>query len=159
MPRGKVKLSNEVKVLRGTAQPCRMNKPQQIISGGLTTTPKTKLKGTARKIFEYTACSLIHNGVLDILGVDLLIAYAREMAIYHDLMAEVEKEGYTIEVSTKNGTMTQINPKRKIAESALTNAKSIASEYGFTPASRSKISALTSPTKAKDDFSEFEEVE
>ena len=90
--------------------------------------------------------------------MDLLVAYAREMAIYHDLMLEVEKEGFTIEVETKNGTMTQINPKRKIAEAALANAKSLAVEFGFTPASRNRVSGLIDPGTPKDDFAEFEEI-
>lgn len=35
------------------------------------------------------------------------------------MMRETDKEGYTIEVMTKHGTATVVNPKRKVAESAL----------------------------------------
>ena len=157
MPRGKQKQSNEIKVLRGTDQPCRMTPQSEMTK--LESLPKVRLKGTAKKIFEYTATELLHKKLLEVVGVDLLVAYAREMAIYHDLMLEVEKEGFTIEVETKNGTMTQINPKRKIAESALANAKSLASEFGFTPASRGKISSMVTPTVSADDFAQFEEIE
>ncbi len=41
------------------------------------------------------------------------------MGLYHDMMRETDKEGYTIEVMTKHGTATVVNPKRKVAESAL----------------------------------------
>lgn len=157
MPRGKQKQSNEIKVLRGTDQPCRMTPQSEMAK--LESLPKVRLKGTAKKIFEYTATELLHKKLLDVVGVDLLVAYAREMAIYHDLMLEVEKEGFTIEIETKSGTMTQINPKRKIAESALANAKSLATEFGFTPASRGKISSMVTPAVAADDFAQFEEVE
>ena len=125
----------------------------------LATIPKVKLKGVAKKIFEYTATELLHKNLLDLVGLDLLVAYCREMAIYHELMAEVEKEGFTIEVESKNGTTTIVNPKRKVAESALANAKSIASDYGFTPASRSRISGLAAPAEKKDDFAAFEIIE
>lgn len=156
MPRGKVRLSNEEKIRRGTDQPCRMS--PQVDSAKMTAIPKVRLKGTAKKIFEYTATELLHKNLLELVGLDLLVAYCREMAIYHELMAEVEKEGYTIEVETKNGTTTIINPKRKVAESALANAKSIASEYGFTPASRTRISGLIAPPEKRDDFADFEEI-
>lgn len=156
MTRGKQKQSNEIKVLRGTDQPCRMTPQSEMTK--LESLPKVRLKGTAKKIFEYTATELLHKKLLDVVGVDLLVAYAREMAIYHDLMLEVDKEGFTIEVETKNGTMTQINPKRKIAESALANAKSLAAEFGFTPASRNRVSGLIDPGALKDDFAEFEEI-
>lgn len=158
MPRGKHKLSNEQKILRGTNQPCRMS-DEVDASQKLATIPKVKLKGVAKKIFEYTATELLHKNLLDLVGLDLLVAYCREMAIYHELMAEVEKEGFTIEIETKNGTTTIVNPKRKVAESALANAKSIASDYGFTPASRSRISGLAAPAEKKDDFAAFEIIE
>ena len=74
------------------------------------------------------------------------------------MMRAVEKEGYTIEVATKSGTTTVVNPKRKVAESALANAKLLASEFGLTPSSRHRVVALLSDDVPKDDFAEFEEV-
>ena len=91
-------------------------------------------------------------------GIDLVVAYAREIGLYHDLMRELEKKGYTIDVETKFGTMTVINPKRKVAESALMNAKALAVEFGLTPVSRSRVAALLSDEGPKDDFAEFEEL-
>lgn len=120
--------------------------------------PRSGLKGTAKKVFEVVATELIHNCLLDLVGVDLVVAYAREMGLYHDMMRAVEKEGYTIEVETKSGTTTVVNPKRKVAESALANAKSLASEFGLTPSSRHSVVALLSDDVPKDDFAEFEEV-
>ena len=120
--------------------------------------PRSGLKGTAKKVFEVVATELIHNCLLDLVGVDLVVAYAREMGLYHDMMRAVEKEGYTIEVETKSGTTTVVNPKRKVAESALANAKSLASEFGLTPSSRHRVAALLSDDVPKDDFAEFEEV-
>ena len=106
---GRKKTTNEQKILRGTDQPCRMT--PQTVSNGMSEIPKVKLKGSAKKIFEYTAYELINKGLMEIVSLDLLVAYAREMSIYHDLMREVEKEGFTIEVETKNGTTTIVNPK------------------------------------------------
>lgn len=59
---------------------------------------------------------------------------------------------------TKHGTATVVNPKRKIAESALANAKALATEFGLTPSSRSRVAALLSDNTPKDDFAEFEEI-
>lgn len=158
MPRGKTKLPNELKALRGTDQPCRLEKPVAITSA-LTTLPKTGLKGTAKKVFALVATELMNKGLLDIVGLNLVVAYCREMALYHDSMRDLDSEGYTIEVETKNGTMTIINPKRKIAEGALSAAKSLASEFGLTPASRNRVAAMLTDTKPKDDFIDFEIVE
>lgn len=118
--------------------------------------PKVKLKGTAKKIFAYTATMLINQNLLEMVGLDLLVAYCQEMALYHDLTAEVEKEGYTVEVITKLGIQKQVNPKRKIADGALANAKALAAEFGFTPIAKSRLSGLIAPAAKKDDFAEFE---
>ena len=121
--------------------------------------PKVGLKGTAKKIFAVVATELMHNNLLDVYGVDMIVAYAREMALYHDMMTEVEREGVTIEVVTKNGVVTQINPKRKVAEGALASAKSLAVEFGMTPSSRSRVSTILNGNEQKDEFAEFEEVD
>lgn len=171
MGKGRKKLPDSVKVLRGTDQPCRSGTevPGVMVVSSL---PKSGLKGTAKKVFEVVASQLIATNVLDVLGVDLVIAYAREMALYHDTMREVEAEGFVlypeeklsvkengpaIEVATKRG-VPFINPKRKVAESALSNAKMLAAEFGLTPSSRGRIAALLSNEPPKDDFAEFEEV-
>ena len=91
--------------------------------------------------------------------MDLVIAYCREMALYHDMMKDLEKEGYTVKVATKTGFITQVNPKRKIAESALSAAKALAVEFGMTPSSRNRVAALLSGNEPKDDFADFEDVD
>ena len=121
--------------------------------------PKVGLKGTAKKIFAVVASELMHNNLLDVYGVDMIVAYAREMALYHDMMSDIEKEGVTIEVVTKTGVVTQINPKRKVAEGALASAKSLATEFGMTPSSRSRVSVILNGNEQKDEFAEFEEVD
>lgn len=120
--------------------------------------PRSGLKGTAKKVFEVVAAELVNNRLLDLVGVDLVVAYAREMGLYHDTMRELEKEGYTFEVETKFGSTTMVNPKRKVAESALANARSLAAEFGLTPVSRSRVAALLSNNPQKDDFTDFEEI-
>jgi len=133
MAKGRKKISDELKSLRGTDQPCRMDGNLTPTTSAVVSIPRSGLKGTAKKVFEVVATELIHNRLLDMVGVDLLVAYAREMGLYHDMMRDAEKEGYTIVVETKFGTTTLVNPKRKIAESALMNAKALS--YACKPQS------------------------
>ena len=157
--KGRKKLPDNIKALRGTDQPCRMSDKPAVQTAMVVKLPKVGLKGTAKKIFAVVATELMHNNILDVYGVDMIVAYAREMALYHDMMTEVEREGVTIEVVTKNGVVTQINPKRKVAEGALASAKSLATEFGMTPSSRSRVSAILNGNEQKDEFAEFEEVD
>ena len=157
--KGRKKLPDSIKALRGTDQPCRMTDKPAVQGATVIKLPKVGLKGTAKKVFAVVATELMHNNLLDVYGVDMVVAYAREMALYHDMMAEIEKEGVTIEVMTKASVVTQINPKRKVAEGALAAAKSLAVEFGMTPSSRSRVSAILNDNTPKDEFAEFEEID
>jgi phage terminase small subunit len=65
-----------------------------------------------------------------------------------------------VKVETKSGTtVTQINPKRKIAESALSAAKTLASEFGISPASRARVAAMIAGVQKKDDFADYETID
>lgn len=158
MTKGRKKIPDALKSLRGTDQPCRMEGNLAPTTSAIVSLPRSGLKGTAKKVFEVVAMELIHNRLLDVVGIDLVVAYAREMGLYHDMMREVERAGYTVDVETKFGTTTIVNPKRKVAEGALMNAKALATEFGLTPASRSRVAALLSDEGPKDDFAEFEEL-
>ena len=166
MTKGRKKLPDNVKSLRGTDQPCRMDGPAPALvpaaggGGAELTLPKTALKGTAKKLYTVLGTEMLCNGLLDAASLDLLVAYCREMALYNDMMKDLEREGVTIEVETKGGgVVTQINPKRKIAEGALSNAQRLASEFGLSPASRGRVAAVLAGNAPKDAFAEFEIIE
>lgn len=158
MTKGRKKIPDNLKALRGTNQPCRMTGNVVPAGTAVVALPRSGLKGTAKKVFEVVATELIHKCLLDRVGIDLVTAYAREMGLYHDAMREAEKEGFILEIETKFGTTKIVNPKRKVAESALANAKALAAEFGLTPAGRSRVAALLSDDMPKDDFAEFEEI-
>ena len=125
-----------------------------------TTLPKAKgLKGTAKKLYQLVGTELASKGLLDIVNLDLLVAYCREMALYQDMMKDLETEGFTVTVATKTGSITQINPKRRIAENALVTAKNLASEFGLSPASRARVAAMIAGIQKKDDFADFETID
>jgi P27 family predicted phage terminase small subunit len=159
MTKGRKKISDASKRLRGTDQPCRMD-GELVPMAPATTLPKPKgLKGTAKKLYQMVGTELANKGLIDAVNIDLLLAYCREMALYKDMMKELETEGYTVKVATKNSSITQINPKRKIAENALIAAKTLAAEFGISPASRARVAAMIAGIQKKDDFADFETVD
>ena len=158
MAKGRKKVPDEVKKLRGTDQPCRKQNNVDKFDV-LDNLPKVKLAGTAKKIFKIVATELMCKQLLDNVGLDLLVAYAQEMALYSDMMCALRVEGYVIKKKVKEGVFTtSINPKRKLAESALANAQKLSSEFGFTPASRNRVMGMFSEKKEKDEFADFEEL-
>ena len=157
--KGRRKIPDSLKTLRGTDQPCRMTDGAKPSATNVVAVPRSGLKGTARKVFGIVAAALIHKRLLEGVGGELVVAYARAMGLYHDMMRAIEREGATVEIITRSGPATVVNPKRRIAEGALANARSLAAEFGLTPASRHRVAALLAEDAPKDDFAEFEEME
>ena len=161
MAKGRKKISDASKRLRGTDQPCRMDESvPATIATAVVSLPKSGLKGTAKKIYALVGTEMLSKGLLDVVNIELLVAYCREMGLYKDMMHDLEQEGFTVTVETKSGaTVTQINPKRKIAESALSAAKVLASEFGISPASRARVAAMIAGVQKKDDFADYETID
>ena len=80
--KGRKKLPDSIKALRGTDQPCRTSNAPAVQTSTVIKLPKVGLKGTAKKVFAVVATELMHNNLLDVYGVDMVVAYAREMALY-----------------------------------------------------------------------------
>lgn len=155
MAKGRKAKPTALKKLSGTAQPCRVNKNE------MTTTVITRIPPVprwftplAKKVYRDTTQQLKASGVLQSVDLQMLIAYCHEYANYLDIQKKLDRgeEPQVIEVETKNGVSRQINPLVKIAQASLDRAKAIAVEYGFTPASRSKVDA-----GGKGDGDEFED--
>lgn len=155
---GRKNIGDTTKVIRGTDQPCRI---QNDAAAGFTKfaqVPSSGLSGMAKRIYEVIANELWCKNILETVNLDLVIAYCREMGLYYEMAKDLKKEGYTLTEETKFGEKIHINPKRKIQETALANAKALATEFGFTPASRARIVAMISGKTENDDFSDFDEV-
>ncbi|MBR1576848.1 MAG: hypothetical protein IJ654_10450 [Bacteroidales bacterium] len=75
MAKGRKKISDEAKRLRGTDQPCRMDGAVVPVAAPATTLPKAKgLKGTAKKVYQVVGTELASKGLLEAVNLDLLVA-------------------------------------------------------------------------------------
>lgn len=153
---GRNAISNQDKIAHGTDQPVRM---QQEI--GFTKIeklfPHPELTGKAWKIYKIVAQEFMARRILEDINDALVAAYALELGTYYDQMEAIRVEGLILKAKTKQGEMLVVNPRRRVADSALANAKSLASQFGLTPASRAKIAAMINGNDQKyDEFTEFE---
>lgn len=140
-----------LKVLSGTAQPCRINK-KDLVSPVVTKVPSAPKWFTplAKKIYRDTTHHLRAAKALNSVDLEMLVAYCNEYANYLEIMqkfargkkGEEPEEPRVIIAKTKSGTIHQVNPLLKIAQSSLEKAKSIAVEYGLTPSSRAKVNPI-----------------
>lgn len=153
---GRKPISNELKVLKGTDQPCRMR--DEVRYKQVTKIPKPPgyFNAYAKKIYKITTEQLAEKGILDVVNINAVIMYAGEMGKYMEAQDQLAEEGRILTEYTKFGEKKYRNPLDKMASEYYSNAVRLACELGVTPASASKVKEK--PREEKDDFDMINEM-
>lgn len=138
---GRKKTPTTLKVLKGTAQPCRMNPKEPTIKVVELKCP-SYLDPQAKRTFKKLAKLLKGMQVTAPSDEHALAMLADMYSIYRKMHALIAKVGFTYEVETQSGAMMiRTRPEVAILTEAWKNTRSMMSEFGLTPSSRSKVSA------------------
>ena len=152
---GRTRLPVAVKKLQGTSQKCRDGAGGGVefdLISKVPAAPKYFTK-VQKNVYKSTCQQMINLGLLNVVNLPLVSAYAREMGIYWDAESKLtevyskidgtkhDTEGspYTSERFTKNDTYSEVKALRKVAKDALKTARDIAKDFGFTPTTMSKL--------------------
>lgn len=140
---GPAPLPAEIKKKRGTHRPSR-DAPDPMQAAPLTTIPTAPddLPERGRQEWYRAAGQLAAFGILATVDLVLLHQYCRCVVTMEEAQHHLSTEGYTITMHNKGGGMYPVkSPWVSIYNEALTLTLKIAQQYGFTPSSRTKISA------------------
>lgn len=143
-------LPTQMKILRGTARPCRLNRSEPKPPIEAPARPKHLSKG-ATKEWKRIAPQLEEMGLLSNMDMAALAGYCELYARWVKAEDEIQQHGEVI--TTPNGSL-QVSPWVSIAHRSMVEMRKFAAEFGLSPASRSKVSA--SPNmKENNPFAEF----
>ena len=119
---GRKPISNELKVLKGTDQPCRMR--EEVRYQKITKIPKAPgyFNAYSKKIYKITAEQLAEKGILDVVNINAVIMYAGEMGKYMEAQDQLAEEGRILTEYTKFGEKKYRNPLDKMASEYYSNA-------------------------------------
>ena len=147
---GPKRLPTQLKVLKGTAQPCRINKNEPKPKADNVKMPPG-LSDEAKKHWKLVSKQLLSAGLLTNLDVFALQMYCEAFARWSHANEQIQKYGPV--VKTPNGFPTQ-SPFLQIANKAFDQMKGMLTEFGMTPSSRSKVHAgeVDKPKDPWDDF-------
>ncbi len=148
MAKGRKAIPNEIKVLKGTDQPCRMR--SEILNVDKIKCfdeikSASQLKGLptkrAKTIFKTKANQLIALGVLTELDLELLAVYANSLDILFSCM-----EGMRLPAEPKYNKIGALigyveRPEIGMYRQMVDQVNKIGSDFGFTPISRQRINA------------------
>jgi len=147
---GKKRLSDGVKKLRGTDQPCRMSGDTELAPLDFLPEPPDYLTKEGKDFYNDLGNRLFHHGVINEFNVETFVILVSEISLYIKSMKLVNRQGSVI------GKMKpEINPNRKIAENAFKNIKSFCVEFGMTPSSFIKMAAIINQNKPKNPYEQF----
>lgn len=81
------------------------------------------------------------RGILNVTDYSMIVAYCLEVQTYREAKMSLKKEGVYQPMTNKGGSeYMAVNPNVQVANKALANFIRIATEFGFTPSSRTRIS-------------------
>lgn len=141
MPAGRPRKPTALKKISGTLQKCRTNanEPQPIVA---LPAPPEHLSARGADIFREHAALVAQMGVVSLgdgTALALLAARLEEVEVYS---AVIEDLGHVQATKTQRGeTVIRARPEVAMRSDAMRHAQSLLTEFGLTPAARSKVSA------------------
>lgn len=148
--KGRKPLPANVKRLRGTDQPCRMNKLEPN-PGTDCIVPPVRLSEKAMEHWDKTVETLTAANMITNVDAQALAAYCVNFTTWHDAIVEVDKEGAVI---TGASGIPQRSPHLIVAEKALVSMMKFLTEFGMTPSSRTRVNVVKEK-EDKNPFSKF----
>lgn len=144
-----------LKALEGTLRADRMV-PNEMMPALLESVPSApEYLNDRAKAEWYSVCSdLLDLGMLHRVDLALLSMYCQEVDNYLTANERLQSEGFTITFERNDGSEYSMpSPWVSIKNKSLDNALKIASQFGFTPSARTRIS--TNPSKSRDPFEDM----
>lgn len=143
---GRPRKPTQLHIVTGTARNDRMN-PDEPQPGIEIPSCPPGLSAGAKTEWRRISPILEDMGLLSNMDRSALAAYCETYGRWMRSLKEIQKGGEVIE--TPNGSL-QVSPWVSIARNAEKEIRQFCSEFGMTPASRSKVSA-TDPAKKQTD--------
>ncbi|MEN3213599.1 P27 family phage terminase small subunit [Methylorubrum populi] len=141
---GRKRKPDALKQLAGTAQPCRMNPDAPIAREGEAEAPEW-LSERAAEIFGELTTITGGMGISSPDDTAMLALLASRLEEVEVCTAVIEDLGRVYISESKTGTMVRGRPEVAMRNEAMRHAQSLLSEFGLSPAARSKVSAVTPP--------------
>lgn len=142
MPGGRPRKPTSQKALGGTLQPSRTN-PNEPVPDVALPLPPDWLSEKARQYWREIGDVLLHMKLTTVADGPAMQLLTETLAEWAEARQEVHANGLTYSTTTESGSeIHRPYPQVAIASDAMKRALRMLTEFGLTPASRSKVSAL-----------------
>lgn len=146
---GRKKLPTQLHVIRGTARPCRTNPNEPVPEVGIPE-PPAHLSEEALEEWRRITVELHAVGILTQIDRAALAMYCQAYGRWKKYEKIVAAKGELYK--TQNGNV-QLSPAMWVVNKAMEQCHKFLTEFGMTPASRSKVSS--SAPKEENKFTKY----
>jgi len=155
--RGRKKIPDKIKEQRGTLQPCRSNTdiPVQLPISKMPITPSYFNKD-AKRCWRKLGALLLDQGLITSTNIISFEILCSEYGIYREAQNNMKSVVDMIHkgIDSNSNTITRVNALRRISQQAFDNFRKMATEFGLTPSTVSKVTA-TNDEKKNDPMSDY----
>ena len=137
---GRPRKPTHLKIIAGTAQPCRLN-PDEPVPSSHPPAPPAWLSHRATEIFHETTADMDRMGTLGMEWSSVIADYASCREEVEICTGIIEDLGRVYTTQGQNGMMHRARPEVAMRSDAMRRAQVLRSELGLGPASKSKVSA------------------
>ncbi|MGY2133642.1 phage terminase small subunit P27 family [Hymenobacter sp. HD11105] len=155
MAGGRPRKPTSLKKLAGTDQPCRTNEQEPVPDVALPL-PPAWLSPAAKEYWGEIGAVLLSMKLVTAAEGPALMLLTDALAEWVGARKVVLKSGRTYKAMTEHGFIMRPRPEVAIASDAWKRAMRMLVEFGLTPASRSKVSAI-GEKEGKDPFAQMME--
>ncbi len=140
-------LPTNLKVIRGTARPCRLNEKEPKPDKLEKIKPPSLLSKEEKKCWREVVTELQKCGIATTVDKSALVAYCKCWVAWKGELSIIDEEGTVVRGCLGNDV---VSPHVRIANENFKQLLSLWREFGMTPSSRSRIHDDTD--KPDDDF-------
>jgi P27 family predicted phage terminase small subunit len=141
MSKGRKKLPDQLKLIRGTLQSCRASS----VTGGQDEAPMTapkNLSEAARVHFSALKENIAQLGLDSATFTEVAMLAAMRMEEIEECDALIVAHGRIIETTTEAGSLfLRANPAVAMRNEAMRHLQSLLAEFGLTPSASARVSA------------------
>ena len=145
--KGRKKIPDQLKILKGTDQPCRMNDAPDISAISKMPPPPPWLSKSAKKVYKTKSDILASIRVLTPLDIEMFISFCHEFGRYIDTAEKLAEVSHSAILAEKPGELYE--RLTRINRDAFDRAKQLAGEFGLSPVARLKIASGEHSQKPK----------
>ena len=150
---GRKPLPMAVKAIKGTVQKCRVNPHEPKPTGVLCEAPEY-MSDSAKEAWDYAVANS-PQGLLSALDGAVLERWANCSGLYREALSKINRAGVSgMIVKTPSGILRR-SPLMDVIRDLALEMKGYETEMGFTPASRSRISAPSDAPRDSDPWADI----